>query len=230
MARKKTPTPASRKRTPSPRYSDDEKTAALETVIACGGNIHEAARVLGMNHVTLNAWHNGVNVSDSIHKDYKQNARARVVERLETIHASKDEVLSLLAQHLRVDMADLSDCFKENGQIDLKAAKQFGISRSIKKLKHRARPERSADGKSIEYAYTTEVELHDPQGAAQKLIGVYGMTKQPDDNPDKLKRLEALRRAAGRKHMELVGEKGWTIERANQLIAETYPEVSPLIQ
>jgi len=227
MAVKKAAKPVTKTRR---TYSDDEKGAALETVIACGGNVAEAARVLGIEYRTLHQWASGVNVSKETHSDYSANARMRVCERLKTIHATTDEVLSLLANHLRVDIADLSDCFKPNGQIDLEAAKRFGVSRSIKKLKHRATPRPATDGKGVEYEYTTEIELHDPQGAAQKLISVYGMTKQPDENPAKLERLEALRREAARKHAELVGEKGWTIERANQLIAEVYPEVSPLIQ
>lgn len=211
-------------------YSEEEKGAALEAVIACGGNVAEAARVLGIEYRTLRQWASGVNVSQETHSDYSANARMRVCERLKTIHATTDEVLSLLASHLRVDIADLSDCFKPNGQIDLDAAKRFGVSRSIKKLKHRATPRPLPNGEGIEYEFMTEIELHDPQGAAQKLINVYGMTKQPDENPAKLERIEVLRREAGRKHAELVGEKGWTIERANQLIAEVYPEVSPLIQ
>lgn len=221
--------PVGQTRRRSANYSEEEKAAALETVIACAGNTTEAARLLGIEPRTLRQWTNGINVSQEVYSDYSANARARVVERLTTIHATQDEVLSLLASHLRGDLADYKDCFKENGQLDLQLCKRYGVSRGLKKLKIRAIPHTDAKDK-VQYEYVTEIEIHDPQSAAAKLITVYGMNKQPDDNPAKLQRQEAYLRAAERKRIELVQEKGWTLEAANKLVAEIYPEASTLIQ
>jgi transposase-like protein len=209
--------PKAVKGTRATKYTEDEKKTALEMIIACNGSVAEAARRASLSYEVLYAWSTGRNVSPEVYEDYTLLARARVRERLDAMHASKDEVLSLLAEHLRADIADLTECFTETGSLDLSLAKQIHRSRIIKKLKHRRIPVRDRDGEVVDYEHITELELHDSQSAAGKLMQIHGLVKQPGENPDDI----AAKREYWKQQIDELCEKhGFTATKAkNWLLA-----------
>lgn len=112
----------------------------------------------------------------------KAKVVARVRERLDGLHANADEVLNLLADHMRADLADFDGCFDEEGRLDLKEAKRRGVSRLVKKLKSRRVPVKGGDGKIVDYEHVTELEFHDSQSAAKTLADILGIKQQPREN------------------------------------------------
>jgi phage terminase small subunit len=116
----------------------------------------------------------------------KPEIASRVRARLDGMAATADEVLFLLGDHLRADLADLADCFKPDGSLDLVAAQQRGVSRLVKKIKTNSREVTHDDGVT-ERIVTTELELHDAQGAARVLADLHGLKQQPKENETDLK-------------------------------------------
>lgn len=195
-------------------YSEEEKAAALEAVVVCG-NVAEAARKLGIAEDTLRSWTLGSNVSDEVYKDYKDNAHARVQERVEAMHATKDEVLSLYAIHLRGDVADFEGILKDDGSIDLKLAKQRGVSRLIKKI-------RSVPTK---LGMIREIEFYSSKDSADSLSAVLGLNKQAAENPDTIEKRQAFWRTQIEKVMAAKGlEEGdareWLLRNVSAAQAE----------
>lgn len=190
------------------RYSSDEKAAALEVIVACAGNISDAARRTQIPERTLNDWWNSTSAASSA----RARVQAQAAERIDALHATRDEVLSLLAIHLRGDLSALAGCFDATGRLDLEKAKEAGASRLVKKLSHRATPLKRADG-TVEYEFSTQIEIHDPQSAAQKLVSVLGLAQQPAENQQDAER----RRAFWAAQIERVSqEDGCTPEEARQ--------------
>lgn len=211
----------------APNYSDEEKRAALETVIASGGNVAKAARTTGIPEDTLRAWHLGDGVSDEIHKDYKANARARVRERVSAMHASTDEVLSLAAIRARGDFADLAPFLPglKAAGIDWEAAQAAGVSRTVKKLKITKRDCKNADG-DIEPETTLEIELHDPFRDTQLLADIHGLRQQKASNENDAEARRAFWRERIDKAMSVLGlgeaeAKAWLLENVESAKAES---------
>lgn len=127
----------------------------------------------------------------------KQNSRKlpidqAVQERISTIKADTNEILSLFAMHLRGDFGDFDgDCWNEDGTISWPVAKKRGLSRLVKKVKRRTIPQKNA-APIIE----TEVELYDSQSAGRTLAEIAGLKQQPRENnadkKDRMKHYEAL--------------------------------------
>lgn len=153
-----------------------KQEAFVEEYLGNGFNGVQAARNAGYegNDATLRAI-----ASENL---TKPNIASRVRARIEGLAANSNEVLYLLGDHLRADMADLAECFTESGELDLLKARQMGVSHLVKKLKHRRTPLRDSEGKVIDYEHTTEIEMHDSQGAAAKLIPVLGLKQQAAEN------------------------------------------------
>jgi phage terminase small subunit len=140
-------------------------------------------------------------------------------ERVSTVAATTDEVLSLLAMHLRTDIADFEGCVKEDGSLDLKEAKKRGISRLVKKVKTKVNMIR--DGESTIPQTTTEVEFHDSQAAAWKLAELLGMKKEPGRNPEDVARVKIA--------IETLMRDGWTLEQAREIVLEAEPRAAQWI-
>lgn len=121
----------------------------------------------------------------------KPNIASRVRARLDGLHANADEVLNLLADHLRADLADFKGCFDDEGRLDLDKAKESGVSRLVKKLKSVTRTiPRGKDEAPIRET-TVEIELYSAQDAAAKLIPVLGLKQKSGENErDERKRQE----------------------------------------
>lgn len=175
----------------------------VESYLANGGNATDAARKAGVKGS----------------KDYIRTAARRMItndhilaeiqtrtrERLKGVKATADEVVYLLADHLRADLGDLEDCFRD-GKFDLKLAKKRDLSRLVRKLKIREQP----TGETV-----TEIEIYDSQGAARTLGKYMGLEQQPRQNEDDVARVKA-------ELAKLVSE-GWDPEKAREIVIEAEP-------
>lgn len=117
-------------------------------------------------------------------KRLSRNVQVRriVQERISEVKADTNEVLSLLALHLRADVADVAECIDERGQLDLKKARERGVSRLVKKIKCKAIARRDPASGVLEYDYLTEYEFHDSQSAARTLADILGIKQLPREN------------------------------------------------
>ena len=112
----------------------------------------------------------------------KPEIPSRVRTRLDGLHASADEVLNLLADHLRADLADFQGCFDDEGGLDLDKAKEKGVSRLVRKIRSVTRMiPRGKDEEPIRET-TVEIELYSAQDAAAKLILALGLKQRPREN------------------------------------------------
>jgi phage terminase small subunit len=178
-----------------------------ENVIANGGNATAAARKAGVKG-------SDAYVSVAAHRMLRNDKvqeyiQTRTRERLKGVKANADELYFLLADHLRADIADLDECMRPDGGLDLKLAKQMDVSRLVKKLKTRIGP-----GGDI----ITEIELHDSQAAAGRLAKLMGLEQAPRQNQDDVARFNA-------ELAKLVSE-GWDPEKARQIVIEAEPAAS----
>ena len=158
-----------------------KQEAFAEHYLANGGNGVRAAKAAGYqgDYGTLN---------EVARENLQKPAIAsRVRARIEGLAANTDEVLCLLADHLRADLGEFRDCFDASGRFDLEKAKEKGISHLIKKLDVKATPVRDAGGQ-IGISHTTRIELHDSQEAAGKLLGVLGLKQAKAENEQDVKR------------------------------------------
>jgi transposase-like protein len=160
------------------KYSDEQKRAALELVVACGGNIAEAARKADLPYRVIHAWTRAENINPAIHEDYEKTMRAREQKRIEALHATKDEIYSLHALHLRADIAEFDGLIDAEGNLDLKGARDKGISRMVKKL--RTVPTKNGT--------IREIEFYSSHDAAVELSNLLGMRVKKDENPARVER------------------------------------------
>ncbi len=156
-------------------------------------------------------------------KDAKVSTRVRA--RIEGLAATADEVLSLLGEHLRADLADLADCIGQDGALDLKKAKQLGVSRQLKTMTTRVLTRRLASG-AEEREVHTRIELHDSQTAAAHLIKVLGIAQKAGENKGDAERKAKAREDAIRLTMDVYGVGEDDAIR----ILSGMPEASDLVQ
>jgi hypothetical protein len=115
-----------------------------------------------------------------------------IQERISTIKADTNEILSLFALHLRGDFGDFdSSCWNGDGSVNWPVAKKRGLSRLVKKVKRRTIPQKNAEA-----IIETEVELYDAQSAGRTLAEIAGLKQQPRENSadkkERQKHYEAL--------------------------------------
>ncbi len=122
--------------------------------------------------------HSRFNASHAVRRPVVQEY---IRERLSGLHATTDEVLNLLADHLRIDIGDFDGCINEDGSLDLKEAKKRGISRLVKKVRSRVVNREDHDGNPI-HEVNTEIEFHDSQAAAVSLAKILGIQQKPRAN------------------------------------------------
>lgn len=191
----------------TPKNLTLKQQAFIEHYIANGGNGVKAAEAAGYsgNRHTLEQM-------------AYENLRKPVIyaytrERLQGVKANADEVLYLLADHMRADVAVFEGCLNENGTLNLTAAKKAGCSHLVKKIKTRNLHDR--DGNSVT---TTEIELHDSQAAARTLAEIHGLKQQPRQNEDDVVRVN-------REIARLVSE-GWEPDEAKAIVLEAEPRAA----
>ena len=155
----------------------------------------------------------------------KPHIATRVRARIEGLAATADEVLALLGEHLRADLADLADCIAEDGALDLRKAKQLGVSRQLKTMTTRVLTRRLASG-AEEREVHTRIELHDSQSAAAHLIKVLGIAQKAGENKGDAERKAKAREEAIKLTMDTynVGE-----DDAIRILSGM-PEASDLVQ
>jgi phage terminase small subunit len=146
----------------------------------------------------------------------KPEIEAAVSERVSAVAATTDEVLSVLAMHLRADVADFEGATKETGELDLVGLKERGVSRLVKKVRTRTRMVK--DGDDLIPETTTEIEIHDSQAAAWKLAELLGMKKEPATNPEDVRRVK--------NEIERLIEEGWTQQQAREIVLEADPRAA----
>jgi len=148
---------------------------------------------------------------------------------LDVVKADTEEVHAVLAAHLRADFGDFDvDDFDANGRPNLKSMKQKGLSRLIKKIRSKKTPVRDKDGAITDYEWTVDLELHDSQAAAAKLIPVLGMAKAPETHPEDVKRQAdaAAKEKATELLAKLKAEKSLTDEEAILFLLEKAPTLA----
>lgn len=144
-----------------------------EALIANGGNQIQAARAAGFEGSPDTLKVTGSQIFRT------PNVLSRVRARVEGSAATADEVLALLGSHLRGDVADFVDCWDERGELDLRKAQEFGVSRNIKKLIYTPVSVELPNGTYM-IARRTTLELHDSQSAAATLAKMMGLDRSVD--------------------------------------------------
>src|SRR5262245_29671522 len=184
--------------------------------LANGGNGVQAARAAGYggSDGTLRAI-----ASENL---TKPNISSRVRERLDGLAATSEEVLNLLGDPLRADLADFYGCFNQDGELDLVAAKRAGVSRLVKKVKSDTRTFISEDGTTVR-SVRVELELHDSQGAARILADLHGLKQQPKANEHDT---QANREMAEKTLQQLIADCEFDREHAIAFLRENAPDVA----
>lgn len=130
------------------------------------GNGSKAARLAGYKHPEVAA--------SKLLRLVK--VKARVEQRVASAAMPANEVLARLSEHAAADLSDFMtiDSFGQP-RIDLTLAKKAKRTRVLKKLKTKTRTIRTDDGDEVEVQ--TEIELHNPQFALDKLAQYHGLYK-----------------------------------------------------
>lgn len=141
----------------------------------------------------------------------KGNIRGLVQERVATVKADTNEILSLFAMHVRADFGDFeADCWNEDGTVNWKAAKARGLSRLVRKVKRKTIPQKNGASPIIE----TEVELYDAQAAARSLADIAGLKQQPRENDTDKREKKKYYEALVARILERMAAEGQDIDRA----------------
>jgi hypothetical protein len=153
----------------------------------------------------------------------KAKVASRVRARLDGLHANADEVLNLLADHMRADLADFDGCFDGEGRLDLNSAREKGVSRLVKKLKSVTRTIPQGKAKPPIRETTVEIELYSAQEAAAKLIPVLGLKQKAAENE---KDAEKKREYASKKLREVMERLALSEAEAMRWMTEHTPEAA----
>jgi len=106
-----------------------------------------------------------------------------ISERISAAAISADEVLARLSEHATADLGDFIRIDDEGGfRLDLTRAKRAKRTRVLKKLKVTVKTFSGQAGDSTETK--SEIELHNPQFALDKLAQYHGLYKSGPDADD----------------------------------------------
>lgn len=194
-----------------------------ENYIQNGGNGVQAAKAAGYQGDT-----NALN-QQARYNLQNPTISARVRERVEGVAADTDEVLNLLGEHLRADVADFEGCFDEEGRLDLKEAKKRGVSRLVKKLRVTTRTMQQGDGAAVREV-TTQIEFHDAQSAARTLVDVLGIKQQPRENDEQRKHDEQMAAAVKEEFRRLRVDENMREADAISILLAANPDARKWLQ
>lgn len=194
-----------------------------ENYIQNGGNGVQAAKAAGYQGDT-----NALN-QQARYNLQNPTISARVRERVEGVAADTDEVLNLLGEHLRADIADFEGCFDEEGRLDLKEAKKRGVSRLVKKLRVTTRTMQQGDGAAVREV-TTQIEFHDAQSAARTLVDVLGIKQQPRENDEQRKHDEQMAAAVKEEFRRLRVDENMREADAISILLAANPDARKWLQ
>lgn len=216
------------KKTGKPRKASKKKLTPkqelfAENYIQNGGNGVQAAKAAGYQGDT-----NALN-QQARYNLQNPTISARVRERVEGVAADTDEVLNLLGEHLRADIADFEGCFDEEGRLDLKEAKKKGVSRLVKKLRVTTRTMQQGDGAAVREV-TTQIEFHDAQSAARTLVDVLGIKQQPRENDEQRKHDEQMAAAVKEEFRRLRVDENMREADAISILLAANPDARKWLQ
>lgn len=194
-----------------------------ENYIQNGGNGVQAAKAAGYQGDT-----NALN-QQARYNLQNPTISARVRERVEGVAADTDEVLNLLGEHLRADIADFEGCFDEEGRLDLKEAKKKGVSRLVKKLRVTTRTIQTHLCAAVREV-TTQIEFHDAQSAARTLVDVLGIKQQPRENDEQRKHDEQMAAAVKEEFRRLRVDEGMREAEAISILLAANPDARKWLQ
>lgn len=194
-----------------------------ENYIQNGGNGVQAAKAAGYQGDT-----NALN-QQARYNLQNPTISARIRERVEGVAADTDEVLNLLGEHLRADIADFEGCFDEEGRLDLKEAKKRGVSRLVKKLRVTTRTMQQNDGAAVREV-TTQIEFHDAQSAARTLVDVLGIKQQPRENDEQRKHDEQMAAAVKEEFRRLRVDENMREADAISILLAANPDARKWLQ
>ena len=104
----------------------------------------------------------------------KSGIRAAIDSRLASAAMSANEILARLSEHASGDLGDYFRVAPDGTpSVDLRKAKRAKRTRVIKKLKVKTKTFTTDHGESVEVQ--TEIELHNPQFALDKLAQFHGL-------------------------------------------------------
>ena len=144
----------------------------IEEYLTCW-NASEAAKRAGYAHANHQATRLLSNVG------IQEEIKRRIDEKA----MSADEVLLRLADMARGDIGDFMDIESMSFDLDLKKAKEKGLTHLIKKARQRTVTSSKAQGQEEEETNIIELELYDAQAALVTLGKHLGVFKE--DNPPK---------------------------------------------
>lgn len=197
----------------------------VDDYLANGGNATQAAEsagYAGSRHTLEQAGYKNLR---------KPVIAASIRERVDGMAATSAEVLNLLGDHLRADLADFQACFNQDGELDLAAAKKLGLSRLVKKIKSNTRTSTTKDGTTVR-TVQVELELHNSQGAAKILADLHGLRQAPKANKaDRERKAQLYERMVERVAQRTLEECGEAVSRADVInrIANYQPEIREYI-
>lgn len=202
-----------------------KEEAFAECYVANKGNGVQAAKDAGYkgSYDTLNAV-----ARENLQKP---PIASRVRARVDGLAATSAEVLNVLGDHLRADVADLRECFKSDGSLDLDKAKAAGVSHLVKKVKSNSRTVTTGEGYT-ETVTQVELELHDAQAAARILADLHGLKQQPRANEaDRERKIQLYERMVERIMQRVTEERGEAISRADAIahIATYQPDIKEYV-
>jgi hypothetical protein len=154
--------------------------------------------------------------------------RSRIALRLSEYKAGADEVLGVLAMHMRADVGLL---LNEDGAFDWKLAQERGVTPLVKKLKIRERRYRDEDEEEVVERHY-ELELHDAQAAAFKIANLLGLEQKPKENESDAERKARMYDKLVDRLIEHAAQKfGETLSRVDAIneIAAYQPEIRDYI-
>jgi len=93
---------------------------------------------------------------------------------------SADEVLMRLAQHARVDMGDFIDIENMSFGLNLKKAKELGLTHLIREVEDRVVMTSNKDGEETE-THNLKIKLVDPKPALDTLAKYHGLLVDKTD-------------------------------------------------
>ena len=100
--------------------------------------------------------------------NHHEGVQAEIESRLAKHHASAEEVLAVLSNHMRGSLGDFLSMVDGEIRIDLARAQAAGLMGLLKKVQARKKSGTTKDGEPWEETYYT-IELHDAQAAAVHL-------------------------------------------------------------
>lgn len=148
------------------KHLTNKQKVFIDEYVKCF-NASEAARRAGYSEKTAG--------SIGAENLTKPEIKAAIEAKLAEVHMSAEEALKLTADIARGDVAQIMDVSGVGFSLNMKTAKELGLTKLIKKVKqktvtHIAKSESDEDREVVEL----EVELYDSQAALRDILKIHG--------------------------------------------------------